>query len=73
MCGIKDFYFAYQAEGERSFSKLALISPINYESQDRVSHLVSLSTEYDLARSLNYDSIIDLFAARKARKVNLKT
>ena len=37
--------------------------------QERLTSLSIVSTEYDVASSLNYDSIIDDFASSKAHKV----
>ena len=39
--------------------------------QDRLSALAMLSLERDLARELNYDSIINSFASRKARRISV--
>ena len=62
------------AEAERSFSKLSLIK--NYKrstmGQERLSHLSLLSIENSLARRLDYSSVINDFAMKKARKVKLK-
>ena len=38
-------------------------------SQERLSNVVMLSSEHKLTDSVNYDSVIDEFAAPKARKV----
>lgn len=61
------------ASCERSFSKLKLIK--NYlrstMGQERLSGLAILSIEYDVASKVNYDDVIDTFAAAKARKVKL--
>ena len=58
---------------ERSFSKLKLIK--NYlrsaMSQTRLTDLAVLSIERELADGLNFDSVINNFAERKARKVCL--
>ena len=53
------------AEGERSFSKLAIVKNRlrSTMGQDRLSSLLLLSCEHDLARSLNYDDIIDTYAS----------
>ena len=61
------------ASCERSFSKLKLIKNFLRSSmgQERLSGLAILSIEYDVASKLNYDDVIDTFAAAKARKVNL--
>lgn len=61
------------ASCERSFSKLKLIK--NYLrstiGQDRLSNIGIISIEYDIAKDINYDNIIDEFAQIKARKVRL--
>ena len=58
---------------ERSFSKLILIK--NYSrsnmGQERLVELAILGIESDLAKSIDFDSIINLFAAEKARRVAL--
>uniref|UniRef100_H3BBS5 HAT C-terminal dimerisation domain-containing protein n=1 Tax=Latimeria chalumnae TaxID=7897 RepID=H3BBS5_LATCH len=57
------------AEGERAFSKLSIIK--NYlrstMSQDRLSSLAILSTEYELARKIDFRDIIRDFANKKAQ------
>ena len=61
------------SQGERSFSKLALVKNClrSTMGQERLSALATLSLERDLARGLNYDSIINSFASRKARRINI--
>uniref|UniRef100_H3A7E7 Uncharacterized protein n=1 Tax=Latimeria chalumnae TaxID=7897 RepID=H3A7E7_LATCH len=61
------------SEGERSFSNLALIKNCLQPTinQDHVSALVMLSTEHDIARSLNYDNVINVIASKTARKINM--
>uniref|UniRef100_H3BBS4 HAT C-terminal dimerisation domain-containing protein n=1 Tax=Latimeria chalumnae TaxID=7897 RepID=H3BBS4_LATCH len=58
------------AEGERAFSKLSIIK--NYlrstMSQDRLSSLAILSTEYELARKIDFRDIIRDFANKKAQQ-----
>lgn len=60
------------SSGERSFSKLKLIK--NYlrstMGQDRLNSLAAISIECEIANKLNYDDIIDSFAAEKARKAS---
>ena len=55
---------------ERSFSKLKLIK--NYlrstMSQDRLNNLTRLSIESDIAKQIDFDSVIRSFAKKKARK-----
>ena len=59
------------AEGERSFSVLARIK--NYlrsnMSQTRLTNLGTLALEPFLARTIDFNTIIDAFANQKARKV----
>jgi hypothetical protein len=59
------------AEAERSFSKLKQIKSVQRSvmKQDRLNGLATLAIEYDLAKSLNYEDIINDFAAAKSRKV----
>lgn len=61
------------ASCERSFSKLKLIK--NYLrstiGQDRLSNLAIISIEYNIAKDINYDDIINDFAQMKARRVQL--
>ena len=40
-------------------------------TQERLTNLAILSIERDVARTLDYSSLIDTFASAKARKVNL--
>lgn len=56
------------ASGERSFSKLALIKSRLRSTQERIANLMVLSIEHRLARCLNFEDLIDSFAAEKARK-----
>ena len=60
------------AEAERSFSKLNLIK--NYlrstMAQERLTALGMLSIENQLAKTLNFDKLIDKFANKRARKVH---
>ena len=61
------------ASGERSFSKLKLIK--NYlrstMSQERLSSLSIISIEKEICSELNMTEIINDFATRKARKIEL--
>ena len=61
------------ATGERSFSKLSFIKNKlrNSSTQDMVVSLSMLSIECDLARQIDFDSVIDIFAQAKARRVPL--
>ncbi|KAL4107535.1 hypothetical protein QTP88_017867 [Uroleucon formosanum] len=60
------------ASCERSFSKLKLIKTYlrSTTEQARLNHLSILSIENKIARQINYEDIINDFAAKKARKVN---
>jgi hypothetical protein len=61
------------ASCERSFSQFKIIK--NYlrssMAQHRLSNLSILSIEYDIAKTINFDNIIDEFSSVKARKVTL--
>src|SRR6218665_9 len=59
------------AEAERSFSKLKQIKSVQRSvmKQDKLNGLATLAIENDLAKSLNYEDIINDFAAAKSRKV----
>ncbi|XP_046998334.1 uncharacterized protein LOC124613662 [Schistocerca americana] len=58
------------SSGERSFSKLKLIKNHlrRVTAQRRLTNLSIISTEYKQTASINYDDIISVFAAKKARK-----
>ncbi|XP_055308009.1 uncharacterized protein LOC129572116 [Sitodiplosis mosellana] len=60
------------ATGERTFSKLKLTKTYLRSTmlQERLSNLAIISIEQDVAKTLNYDQIIDEFAHLKARKCN---
>ena len=61
------------ASGEHSFSELKLIKSYlrSFMGHGRLNNLAILSVENDIAHSLNYADVIDLFAAVKCRKVSL--
>eukprot|EP00079_Xenopus_tropicalis_P035792 XP_017949563.1 PREDICTED: zinc finger MYM-type protein 1-like [Xenopus tropicalis] len=61
------------ASCERSFSKLKLIKNYLRSSmgQERLSNLSILSIEHEMARKIDFDDVIDHFAAMKARKIAL--
>ena len=61
------------AEAERTFSKLSLVKNClrSTMSEGRLSSLVVLASEHDLPCKLSYDSIIESFSQKKARKVHL--
>lgn len=56
---------------ERSFSKLKLILSYLRSSmgQERLSALTLLSVEREVTDSINFDEVIDKFAAVKARRI----
>lgn len=58
------------ATAERSFSKLKIIKNYlrNSMSQERLNGLATISIEHEVAESIQYDDIIEEFAASKARK-----
>ena len=61
------------ASAERSFSKLNLIKTYfrSTMTQERLVDLALISTENDIASSLDYASILDEFASIKCRKIVL--
>lgn len=61
------------ASAERSFSSLKRIKTYarSTMAQERLQGLALLCIESDVAKNINYDSIIDAFAARKDRKAAL--
>ena len=61
------------ASCERSFSKLKLVKNYLRSSmgQERLSGLAIMSIEFGIADSLQYDDVIDGFAASKSRKVHI--
>lgn len=58
------------ASAERSFSKLKIIKTYlrSTMTQNRLSGLAMLSIENEMVSELNFDSVIDDFAAKKSRK-----
>ena len=61
------------AQAERSFSTLAQVKNVLRLTmcQERLTSLGMLAVEGRLARTIDYNSTIELFASRKARKVLL--
>ena len=61
------------AAGERSFSKLAIVKNRRRSTldQDHLLDLITLSSERDLAKKLIYDTTINSFASKTARKVRI--
>ena len=61
------------AGGERSFSKLSLVKSCLRSTmlQERLTALVMLSAERELAKTLDYNDIINKFAVQKSRKALL--
>jgi hypothetical protein len=60
----------FVSTGERSFSRLKLIKSYLHSTteKNRLNHLIILSIEHKLAKTLDYDDVIDSFAEKKARK-----
>ncbi|ESN91372.1 hypothetical protein HELRODRAFT_153398, partial [Helobdella robusta] len=60
------------ASCERSFSKLKIILSYLRASmgQDRLSDLALMSVEREVLEQIDFDDIINQFAAVKARKIN---
>ena len=61
------------ASGERSFSKLAIVKNCRRSTmgQERLTGLITLSSERDLARKIKYETVIEAFASKCARKATL--
>ena len=61
------------ASAERSFSKLKLIENFLRSTmmQDRLNDLAILSIERDLTRKVDFSDVINAFALKKAREVNI--
>jgi len=59
------------AEGERSFNSLGKSRFRTTMLQHRLNSLAIISIESELAASINFDQIIDDFAAKAARRVKL--
>ncbi|ESO11935.1 hypothetical protein HELRODRAFT_108960 [Helobdella robusta] len=61
------------SEAERSFSLLSRVKNFlrSTMSEERLTSLGMLALENDLARSLNFDDVVDDFANNKSRKVHL--
>lgn len=61
------------ASVERSFSRLIQIKTYlrTTVSQERLSSLAILSTEYNTVESINFDTLINELAKQKSRKVNV--
>ena len=60
------------ASAERSFSKLKLIIKTflrSTMSEDRLESLALISIEHNIAATLEYGTLIDLFSAIKGRKI----
>ncbi|CAM5122782.1 unnamed protein product [Natator depressus] len=58
------------ASGERAFSKLTLIKNRlrSATREERLNHLLTLSIEYEMAKDIGFDYIINEFAKMKARE-----
>ena len=61
------------AESERSFSKLKIVkhSLRSTMAQDRVTDLLIISIGENLTKKVSYYNVIDIWVARKARKIHL--
>ena len=61
------------ASGERSFSQLAIVKNCRRSTmgQERLTGLITLSSERDLARKINYATVIEAFASKWTRKATL--
>ena len=61
------------AEGERSFSNLKIVknSLCSTMGQDRVTDLLIISIEEDLAKKVSYDDVINIWVANTAQKIHL--
>ena len=61
------------ASGERSFSHLAIVKNCRQSTmgQERLTGLIMLSSERDLARKINYETVIEAFALKCAWKATL--
>ena len=61
------------AFGERPFSQLAIVKNCRRSTmgQERLTGLITLSSERDLARKINYETVIEAFASKCARKATL--
>ncbi len=61
------------ASGERSFSKLAIVKNCRRSTmgQECLTGLITLSSERDIARKINYDTVIEAFASRCAQKARI--
>ncbi len=61
------------AQAERSFSTLSRVKNVMRSTmcQKRLTSLGTLAVEAHLARSMDFDAIIDMFARTKARKAPL--
>ncbi|KAH1176593.1 hypothetical protein KIL84_010295 [Mauremys mutica] len=58
------------ASGECAFSKLTLIKNClcSATGEERLKHFLTLSIEYEMAKDISFDDIINEFAKMKARK-----
>lgn len=61
------------ASCERFFGKLKIVKSYlrSFIGQERLTNMSIISIEKDVAKTLNYDDIIDVFANEKARKIIL--
>ena len=61
------------ASGERSFSQLAIVKNCRRSTmwQERLTGLITLSSERDFARKINYETVTEAFSSMCARKATL--
>ena len=61
------------SSGERFFSKLGIVKNCRRSTmgQERLSSLIMLSCERDIARKINYDDVNKSFVLKCARKSSL--
>ena len=73
LCGYFVSISVSVSSGERSFSKLGIVKNCRRSTmgQERLSSLIMLSCEHDIARKINYDDVIESFPFKCAPKASL--